>query len=223
MSSAKACAQAAVASASKRRRPQRQRQGRPLGHRGSSPLGAALPSDGARGAANAYTLVAPSQQTAFARSRCTAVARTWVSRSRPNRGSGWAEPPCPAVVAPRGLVPKSGLPTARSLRSHRQGASLNTSSLGTLPSFIVTGHGLNTNAAARAPSWRAGTVLRDAPETVLDPPRGFPEDPGPAWLPPKQPGSSVPATFRATTLAKTDALRRFGRFVLLIQHLVGPT
>jgi hypothetical protein len=64
---------------------------------------------------------------------------------------------------------------------------------------------------------------RGAPETVLDPPRGFPEDPGPAWLPPKQPGSSVPATFRATTLAKTDALRRFGRFVLLIQHFVGPT
>ena len=46
---------------------------------------------------------------------------------------------------------------------------------------------------------------------------------GPRGLPPKQPGSSVPATFRATTLAKTDALRRFGRFVLLIQHLVGPT
>jgi hypothetical protein len=64
---------------------------------------------------------------------------------------------------------------------------------------------------------------RDAPETVLAPPKGFPENPGPAWLPPKQLGSSMPATFRATTLAKTDALRRFGRFVLLIQHFVGPT
>jgi len=151
VSSAKGCAQAAVASASKRRRPQRQRQGRPLGHRGSSPLGAALPSDGARGAANAYVLVAQSQQTAFARSRYTAVARTWVSRSRPNRGSGWADPPCPAVLGLQRLVPKSGLPTARPLRSHRQGASLNTSSLGTLPSLIIIGrHGLTTNCRTRA-------------------------------------------------------------------------
>lgn len=124
---------------------------RPLGHRGSSPLGVALRSDGARGAADAFVLVAPSQQTAFARFRYTAAARTWVSRSRPNRGSGWAEPPCPAVVKLQRLVPKSGLPTARSLRSHRQGASLNTSSRGTLPSFIVIDrHGLTTNCRARA-------------------------------------------------------------------------
>ena len=178
MSSAKGCAQAAVASASKRRRPQRQRQGRPLGHRGSSPLGAALPSDGARGAANAYILVAPSQQTAFARSRCTAVARTWVSRSRPNRGSGWAEPPCPAVVAPRGLVPKSGLPTARPLRSHRQGASLNTSSLGTLPSFIVTGHGLTTNCRrtrALVTRRKRSSTLRGAFRRIRGP-RGCPRN-----------------------------------------------
>lgn len=178
MSSAKACAQAAVASASKRRRPQRQRQGRPLGHRGSSPLGAALPSDGARGAANAYVLVAPSQQTAFARSRCTAVARTWVSRSRPNRGSGWAEPPCPAVVAPRGLVPKSGLPTARSLRSHRQGASLNTSSLGTLPSFIIIGHGLTTNCRrtrALVTRRKRSSTLRGAFRRIRGP-RGCPRN-----------------------------------------------
>lgn len=138
-------------SASKRRRSQRPRQGRPLGHRGSSPLGVALRSDGARGAANAYVLVAPSQQTAFARFRYTAAARTWVSRSRPNRGSGWAEPPCPAVVKLQRLVPKSRLPTARSRRSHRQGASLNTSSRGTLPFFIVIDrHGLTTNCHARA-------------------------------------------------------------------------
>ena len=178
MSSAKACAQAAVASASKRRRPQRQRQGRPLGHRGSSPLGAALPSDGARGAANAYTLVAPSQQTAFARSRCTAVARTWVSRSRPNRSSGWAEPPCPAVVAPQRLVPKSGLPTARSLRSHRQGASLNTSSLGTLPSFIVIGHGLTTNCRrtrALVTRRKRSSTLRGAFRRIRGP-RGCPRN-----------------------------------------------
>ena len=180
MSSAKACAQAAVASASKRRRPQRQRQGRPLGHRGSSPLGAALPSDGARGAANAYVLVAPSQQTAFARSRYTAVARTWVSRSRPNRGSGWAEPPCPAVVAPRGLVPKSGLPTARSLRSHRQGASLNTSSsLGTLPSLIIIGrHGLTTNCRrtrALVTRRKRSSTLRGAFRRIRGP-RGCPRN-----------------------------------------------
>ena len=179
MSSAKACAQAAAVSASKRRRPQRQRQGRPLGHRGSSPLGAALPSDGARGAANAYVLVAPSQQTAFARSRYTAVARTWVSRSRPNRGSGWAEPPCPAVVAPRGLVPKSGLPTARSLRSHRQGASLNTSSLGTSPSFIITGgHGLTTNCRrtrALVTRRKRSSTLRGAFRRIRGP-RGCPRN-----------------------------------------------
>ncbi len=84
----------------------------------------------------------------------------------------------PLLLRPSAWCRSRGCQQRDPLRSHRQGASLNTSSLGTLPSFIIIGHGLTTNCRrtrALVTRRKRSSTLRGAFRRIRGP-RGCPRN-----------------------------------------------